>query len=117
METATSIVLVITAAANIAIAIADLARAEFVMANSAEVGVPDRWLPLLAVLKGTGGAGLLLWFADVAVLPVLAAAGLVCFFLVANAAHVRARVFHNIGFPGVYLTLAIASLCLIVAAS
>ena len=39
--------------------LADLAKAEFVLANSAEVGVPRSLLPLLAALKGAGAAGLL----------------------------------------------------------
>ena len=43
-----------------------------------------------------------------------AATGLVLFFLGAVAAHVRARVFHNIAFPAAYLVLALGSLALAV---
>jgi DoxX-like family len=114
MHPATGIFLGLTAAANIGIAIADLARAKFVLANSEEVHVPESWLPRLALLKGAGGFGLLLWFLDVPVLPVAAAAGLSCFFIGAVTAHVRARVFYNLGFPGAYLGLAVASLRLLV---
>jgi hypothetical protein len=115
VHTATAIVLAVTAAVNIGIAGADLARAEFVLANSAEVGVPDSWIPRLAALKGAGGLGLLLWFLHVPVLPALAAAGLVCFFVGAVVTHIRAGVFHNIAFPGLYLAVAIASLTLLLA--
>ncbi|HEY0815035.1 MAG TPA: DoxX family protein [Pseudonocardia sp.] len=113
MSFATAIVLVATAAATIGIAVADLARARFVLANSAQVGVPESWLPGLAVLKGAGGFGLLLWFPGVPVLPALAAAGLVCFFLGAVTAHVRARALATIAFPCAYLGLAVASLALL----
>jgi DoxX-like protein len=114
MHAATAIVLVATAAANIGIAIPDLARARFVLANSAEVHVPESWLPRLAVLKAAGGVGLLLWFVGVPALPTAAAVGLVCFFVGAITAHVKARVFYNIAFPGAYLALAVASLVLLV---
>ncbi|HEX7657868.1 MAG TPA: DoxX family protein [Pseudonocardiaceae bacterium] len=110
MSVATTIVLAVTAAANIGIAVADLARARFVLANSAEVEVPESWLPGLAALKGAGGIGLLLWFVGLPVLPTIAAAGLVCFFVGAITAHIRARVLYNIAFPGAYLALAAASL-------
>lgn len=102
-----------TAAANISIAVADLLQARFVLDNSAEVNVPAKWLPTLAVLKGSGGVGLSLWFFDVPVVPTVTAAGLVSFFLGANLAHLRARVLHNIVFPGFYLALAVSSLALI----
>jgi hypothetical protein len=114
---ATAVVLVVTATANIGIAVADLSRAKFVLANSAEVRVREAWLPRLAALKGAGGVGLLLWFAGVPVLPVLAAGGLVGFFIGAVTAHIRARVYYNIAFPGAYLGLAIASLTLVLLAS
>jgi hypothetical protein len=113
MNVATAIVIVLTATANIAIVVADLTRARFVLANTAEVQVPASWLPRLAGLKGAGGLALLLWFASVPVLPVAAAAGLVCFFIGAITAHIRAHVFYNIAFPGAYLALAAASLALL----
>jgi hypothetical protein len=43
---------------------------------------------------------------------IAAAIGLVLFFIGAVAAHVRARVFYNIAFPGAFLALAVASLVL-----
>jgi DoxX-like family len=116
MRPATGIILAITATANIGIAVADLMRAKFVLANSTEVHVPESWLPRLAVLKGAGGVGLLLWFVGVPGLPIAAAAGLVCFFIGAITAHARARVFYNLAFPGAYLGLAVASLMLLILA-
>ncbi|MBO0768958.1 MAG: DoxX family protein [Solirubrobacterales bacterium] len=116
MQLATAIVLAVTAIANLSIAGADIARAPFVLANSAEVKVPEAWLPGLAFLKAAGGIGLLLWFAKVPVFPTAAAIGLVCFFIGAVTAHVRAGVIYNIAFPGAYLALAITSLTLLLLA-
>jgi DoxX-like family len=106
---------VITIVINAGMATADFARAKFVLANSAEVGVPRSWLPALATCKAAGAAGLLLGLMDVWFVGVAAAAGLVLFFVGAVAAHLRARVYYNIAFPGGYLALAIASLALAIA--
>lgn len=115
MHTAYVVITVITILANAGIAVADLLRAEFVLDNSAEVGVPPTWLPWLAALKAAGAAGLLLGLMGVPLIGVAAATGLVLFFLGAVAAHIRARVYYNIAFPGGYLALAAASLALAVA--
>jgi hypothetical protein len=117
VHVATAIVLVVTATANIGIAIADVSRAKFVLANSAEVHVREAWLPRLAAVKGAGGLALLLWFPGVPLVPVLAAAGRVCFFIGAVTAHIRAHVYYNIAFPSAYLGLAIASLTLLLLAN
>ncbi|MFC5835101.1 DoxX family protein [Nonomuraea insulae] len=105
-------VTIATILANSAIVVADLARAEFVLANMAEVGVPPSALPMLAMLKAAGAVGLLLGLLGIDVIGVAAAAGLVAFFVCAIVVHVRARVFHNIAFPGAFLVLALASLAL-----
>ncbi|MGV9357001.1 DoxX family protein [Streptomyces misionensis] len=107
----------LTAVVNVAIAAADLAGARFVLANSAEVGVPRSWLPWLAALKLAGAAGLLLGLFTPAPRPLGAAAacGLVLLYLGAIAFHLRARVLHNLAFPGFYLAAAVASLALAVA--
>jgi DoxX-like family len=107
-------VVAVTVLANAAVVVADLVRAPFVLQNSAEVGVPPSWLPLLASLKAAGAVGLVLGTVVSRPLAVAAATGLVAFFVGAVAAHVRARVFHNIAFPGAYLALALASLALAV---
>ncbi|WP_335940712.1 DoxX family protein [Streptomyces sp. PTD5-9] len=117
METAFVVVTLVTVLANAAIAVADLARAEFVRANSAEVGVPPAWITPLALLKAAGAAGLLLGLLGVPFVGVAAAAGLALFFVGALAVHVRAAVYHNIAFPGICLALAAASLVLALAAA
>ncbi|MFE0822640.1 DoxX family protein [Streptomyces sp. NPDC058847] len=115
MYTAYVIVTVVAITANAGIAVADLMRARFVLANSAEVAVPGSWLPGLAALKAAGAAGLLAGLLGVRPLGIAAAAGLVLFFVGAVAAHVRARVFHNIAFPAGYLALNAAALALVAA--
>lgn len=84
-------------------------RAQFVMRNSAEVGLESRWIPYLAILEGSGVAGLVLGLVGLPLIGLAAAVGLVLFFIGAVTAHVRARVFHNIVFPMVFLCLAIAA--------
>lgn len=95
--------------ANAAIALADYRRAEFVLRNSAEVHVPARAVPYLATLKLAGAAGLVVGLLALPWLGVAAGIGLTLFFVGAIAAHIRARVFHNIAFPGFYLLLALGS--------
>lgn len=114
MSTAYVIVTVLAIAANAASAVADFRESEFVLANSAAVGVPRSWLPGLAAVKAAGAAGLLVGLLGVPVVGIAAAAGLVAFFVGANVAHVRARVFRTMTFPGAYLALAVASLVLAV---
>lgn len=109
MFTAYVVVTVITILANVGVVVADLMRADFVLANSAEVGVPPSWLPLLAMLKAAGAAGLLVGLMGSHVIGVSAAIGLVAFFLGAIVAQLQARVFYNLAFPGAFLALAIAS--------
>lgn len=108
------VVTLLTAATNVAIAAADLAGARFVLANSAEVDVPRSWLPRLAALKLAGAAGLLLGLLDTALRPLgaTAASGLVLLYLGALTFHLRARVLHNLAFPGFYFATAVASLAL-----
>ncbi|MEV7108005.1 DoxX family protein [Streptomyces atroolivaceus] len=95
--------------ANAFIAIADYARAPFVLANSAEVRLPPAAVPYLASLKLAGAVGLLAGLLGVHWLGLAAGVGLTAFFIGAVLAHVHARVFHNIAFPGGYLLLAVAS--------
>ncbi len=110
MTTALLVATIASVAANAAIAVADYARAGFVLKNSAEVHVPARALPWLASLKLAGAAGLIVGLTTAPWLGVGAGAGLVAFFVGAVVAHVRARVFYNLGFPAFYLLLAAASL-------
>jgi hypothetical protein len=107
---------IVTIVANAVAAIADLAKARFVLANMAEVGVPRPWLVPLGILKGAGAAGLLIGLLGLRPLGVAAGVGLVLFFTGALVTHVRARVFHNIAVPGTYFALAAASTVLPLAA-
>ncbi len=116
MFPAYSIITVVTIVANVWAAAADLAQPKWLLANMDEVGVPRSWLLPLAILKGAGAAGLLLGLLAAWPLGIAAAVGLALFFTGALVTHVRARVFHNIAFPGTYFALAIASAALEVAA-
>ncbi len=109
------IVTIVTIALNGGMAVADFARAEFVLANSAEVGVPPPLIPIAGALKAAGAVGLLVGLLDIRALGIAAAIGLVLFFICALIVHVRARVFHNIAFPATYFAFAVASLLLALA--
>jgi hypothetical protein len=113
MTTAYFVVTLVTIAANAGIGVADLARARFVLENSAAVDVPPRWVPALGLLKLAGAAGLAAGLAGWTALGTAAAIGLVLFFAGAVGAHVRARALRTIGAPGAYLALAVASLVLV----
>jgi DoxX-like family len=108
-------VTIVTILANAAIVVADLRRAEFVVANSNEVGVPLSSLPLLATLKTAGVAGLLLGLLGVPIVGIAAAVGLILFFTGALITHMRAGVLYNLYFPGMYWALASGSLALAIA--
>ena len=113
MLTAYIVVTAVAAAANAFIAAADFARARFVLNNSAAVGVPEPWLTPLGLLKAVGAAGLLLGLLGVPLLGPAAAAGLVLFFAGAIITHLRAGDRSiSLGFPAVYLLLAVAALVL-----
>lgn len=114
MNAAYVVVTLLTVAANTGIAVADFAKSKFVVANGSEVGVPLPWLPMLATLKLAGAAGLVLGLFGFREIAIAAAVGLVLFFVIAVGAHVRARVFYNIAFPGTYLALAAGSLVLVI---
>jgi hypothetical protein len=100
-----------TAVLNAWAAIADWLHAKFVLANAADVGVPQSWLPFLGALKAAGAAGLLVGLMGVRSIGTAAATGLVLFFTGAVVAHMRARA-EKIVFPGSFLALAIAALVL-----
>lgn len=108
------VVTIVTILANAGIAVGDFLRIESVLANSAQVGVAPRWVPVLGALKAAGAVGLLLGLLGVPLVGALAAGCLILFFIGAVAFHVRARVFHNIAAPGIFLALAIACLVLVI---
>ena len=74
------IVASVTIAMNAVIAIADFAGAQFVTANSAELGVPTSWAPVLGTLKVAGVVGLLVGLLWLPALAIAAATGLVLFY-------------------------------------
>lgn len=100
---------VVCVLANAAEVVAKAVRARFVRQNSAEVGVAPKWIPYLAVIEGAGVVGLVAGLFGRESIGLAAAVGLVLFFVGAVAAHVRARVFHNIAFPAGFLVLALAA--------
>jgi len=109
------VVTLITIALNAIEAVANFMRAEWVKRNSHAVGVPDSWLPFLGFVKGAAAVGLavgLFWRP----LGIAAAVGLVVFFVLAMVAHVRARVFHNILGPLLFLGLSVVTLWLMLMA-
>jgi hypothetical protein len=112
MNIAYVVITLFTATITAAVAVADLIPAGFVLANSAEVGVPRAWLPPLAAVKLAGAVGMVAGVLGLRALGIAAAAGLVLFFAGAVATHLRARVVYNIAFPGAYLCLSAASLAL-----
>lgn len=109
MTTSLFIATLLCIVAIVFIVAADYLKAEFVLKNSAEVHVPAGAVPYLATLKLGGVIGLVLGLTVAPWLGVAAAIGLILFFIGALAAHIRARVFYNIAFPGVYLLLALAT--------
>ncbi|OBF51634.1 hypothetical protein A5787_07495 [Mycobacterium sp. 852002-50816_SCH5313054-b] len=115
MHTAYVLITLTTAVVTAGIAVADLVPAGFVLANSAEVGVPRSWLAPLAAAKLAGAAGLVVGLLGLPALGIAAAVGLVLFFIGAVIAHLRAHVLYNIAFPGAYLCLSAATLALMIA--
>ncbi|GAB2983620.1 DoxX family protein [Saccharothrix stipae] len=112
MSTAHVLVTVLAILANGGFAVADLLRADFVMANSAAVDVPPSWVPALGAVKGAGAVGLLLGLFGAHVIGIAAAIGLVAFFVGAIVAHARAGAWRTVTFPGAFLALAVGSLVL-----
>lgn len=107
--TALFVATIVCIVANAFIAVADYVKAGFALKTSAEVHVPASVLPYLATLKLAGAVGLAVGLTVVPWLGVAASVGLTLFFIGAVVAHIRARVFYNIAFPGMYLLLAVAS--------
>jgi hypothetical protein len=107
-------VAIVTIVCTAGAAVADFAGARFVLANMGELQVARRWVLPLGLLKAAGAAGLVIGLLGVDVIGLAAAVGLVLFFAGALIVHARARVFHNIGYPGVFFLLALATLVLAV---
>lgn len=109
MMTGLLVATIVSIVANGSIAVADYLKAGFVLKNSGEVHLPEWTLPYLATVKLAGAIGLVVGLAAMPWMGVAAAIGLVLFFVGAIIAHIRASVYYNIAFPGLYLALAIAA--------
>lgn len=105
------IVTSLAAAANTYAAASDFTRPDWMLANMRRLGVRERSLPALGVLKALGAAGLVagIW---IPLIGVAAAVGLVLFFTGAIVTAMRARWYAHLPFPFVWLLLAVGALVL-----
>jgi DoxX-like family len=108
MFTAYVVVTVLAAAATIFAATTDFIRPQWLLANMTKAGVPRSWLAPLGGLKAMGALGLLVGL-GVPLLGVVAAAGLVLFFVGAILTHIRAH-WYSFTYPAAFLLLAVGSL-------
>lgn len=111
MFTALASVSGLLALALVASALLKLSREPAVVQSYARAGVPARWLRPLAFLLLSAAAGLalgLFWLP----LGVATASGLIAYFAVALAFHLRARDFSHIGMPALLELLAVVALWL-----
>ena len=111
MSVAAAMVSVLLAALLAWSAVRKLGHQEEVVRSYVRVGVPEDKLNTLAMILLAGTAGLILGLAW-APIGVAAAAGVVCYFLVAIAFHIRAHDMTNLPTPLTYAVLATAVLAL-----
>lgn len=111
MRSAYLIVTIVVAIANFYAASADFTRPDWILSNMSRLGVSERWLPPLGLLKALGAVGLLAGIVIPAI-GVAAAAGLALFFVGAMITAMRARWFAHLPFPLVWMLVAAASLVL-----
>ena len=98
-------------------AAADFIRPRWLLANMTRAGVPRSWLLPLGALKAAGALGLLVGL-GVPLLGVVAAGGLVLFFVGAILTHLRAHWYSfTLTLPAAFLLLAMGSLGLHLASS
>lgn len=111
MVIATAAVSILLAMLLVVSAIIKLTRREPFVQGYLRVGVPEDKLAYLAYLLVAGAAGVIagLWWAP---LGMAAAIGVICYFLVAVIAHLRARDAKNLPTPLAYLLVAVLVLTL-----
>jgi hypothetical protein len=109
--TAYVVVTFLAAAANAYAASNDFRRVSWVLANMDKLSIPRSWLFTLGALKTSGAVGLLVGVAIPGV-GIVAAAGLVLFFLGAIASTLRVRWYSHLPFPATWLLLAVGALVL-----
>lgn len=111
MFVASAAVSILLAAALAFAAVRKLSHRPGVVASYAQVGVPEERLNQLALILLAGAAGLLVGLAW-APIGIAAAVGVVVYFVLALAAHVRADDVENLPTPAVIELLAVAALLL-----
>lgn len=111
MFVATAIVSVLLAALLAFAAIRKLSHREPIVQTYLRVGVPEDRLNLLAIILLAGAAGLLLGLLWTPI-GIAAAVGVICYFIVAIAFHIRAGDAKNLPTPITYAVLAVAALAL-----
>ncbi|MBF6454673.1 DoxX family protein [Nocardia cyriacigeorgica] len=84
---------------------------QFVIEPLEQYGVPRSWWPWLALAKSAGALGLILGL-FIPAIGVVAAVGLILYFLGAAATTVRAHSYKTTVFPLLYLAPAAATLAL-----
>lgn len=111
MFAASAVVSTLLSAALVFAAVRKLSHRPEVVASYARVGVPEDRLNHLAVILLAGAAGLLAGLAW-APIGITAAIGLVVYFVIALAAHIRFGDLENLPTPAVIELLAVAALVL-----
>jgi hypothetical protein len=104
-------VTLLTAAANFYAATNDLRRVAWAEANMDTLGIPRSRLVQLGLLKTAGAVGILIGIA-VPVVGIVAALGLIVFFVGAVAFTLRVHWYSHLPFPLIWLILATATLVL-----
>jgi hypothetical protein len=111
MFVATIIVSVLLAATLVYAAVRKLSHRPEVVQSYVRVGVPEEKLDYLAVVLLAGAAGLIVGL-FLAPIGIAAAIGVVCYFVLALAAHIRADDIANLPTPAVIEVVAVAALVL-----
>lgn len=111
MFVATAIVSVLLAALLMLTAVRKLSHREQVVQSYARVGVPEDKLNALAIILLAGAVGLILGLAW-APIGVAAGAGVICYFVIAIASHIRADDTEHLTAPLAFAVLAVVALLL-----
>ncbi|WP_117208951.1 DoxX family protein [Allorhizocola rhizosphaerae] len=107
MFTAYLTITILASLVNGLAAVANLTGHAYPKAQADRMRVPHSWIPVLGTILGAGSLGLLAGFV-VPLLGILAAAGLVLYFILALGAHLRVGDRHLAGWA-VFFGLAVAA--------
>jgi DoxX-like protein len=111
MSTAFVIVTVVGAVLVAFSAVSVFVQAKWVVEPITQYGVPRSWWPWLGTAKAAGAVGLVVGL-FVPVIGLLAAIGLILYFIGAVTTVIRARSYSHIPFPLLYLAPVAAALVL-----